>query len=100
MPRVDNVLVRLDGNQMVRQRREHVDRPLAGYRGGDGDRSLRKIPDTCRIHFVILALPVDELPGEQLANYLDGFLEHLLTPRHRRPASADHVLIEVLAAAQ
>ena len=84
---------------MIRQRREHVDRALAGHRGGDRDGCLGDVPDPGGVHLEVFALPVDELPGEQLANDLDGLFEHLLAPRHRRPAPADHVFVEVLAAA-
>ena len=48
----------------------------------------------------MLTLPIDELTGEQLADDLDGFAQHLLTPRHRRPALADDVFVEVLATAE
>src|SRR4029078_7501661 len=45
VPRVDEVLVRLDGDQVVGQRREHVARAFAGHRGRDGDGRIGDVPD-------------------------------------------------------
>jgi hypothetical protein len=48
----------------------------------------------------MLTLPIDELTGEQLADDLDRFAKHLLTSRHRRPASADDVFVEIFSTAE
>ena len=100
MPRVDDLLIRLDGDQVVRERSEGFHRPPPGHRGRDRDGNLRNVPDARRVDLVVVTLPVHDLAGEQFADDLNGLAQHVVAPRDRRPALTDDVLVEVLAAAQ
>ena len=87
VPRVDELLVGFDGDQMVGQRGERLDRLLAGHRGGDGDRDVGDVPHPGGVDLEVLALPVDQLAGEQLADDLDRLTSMSCRRCDRRPAA-------------
>ncbi len=66
----------------------------------DRHRRLRQIPQPGGIDLEVLALPVDDLAAEQLADDLDGFLSISWRRSTVGQPLADDVLVEVLAAAQ
>lgn len=100
VPRVDEVLVRLDGDEMVGELGEGFDRTVTGDRRGDVHRRLGQIPQPRGVDLEVLTAPVDDLTGEQFADDLDGFAQHVLATGDRRPPLADYVFVEVLAGAE
>ena len=85
---------------MVGENTQLLDRLLPAHRHCDADRDIRQVPQPRGVHLVVVAPPIDQAAGEQRANDLDRLPEHVLPLRDSRPPFADHVLVEVLAAAQ
>ena len=89
-----------DRDQMVEENAGLVDCPLSAHGDADADRNIGQVPQSGRVHLVVVAPPVNQLAAEQRTNDLDRLAQHVLPLGDRRPALADHVLVEVFAAAQ
>ncbi len=100
VPPVDELLLGLDGDEVVGQRRERLQALLAAQRDGDVDAVLGHVPQPGRVDVEVLAAVGDEVAGHQLPDDLDGLAQHVLPGRDAGPALADDVLVEVLAAAE
>ena len=86
--------------EVVGQRGEPGDRLLPAHRDADRHAALGQVPDARRLDPEVLAVVVDELARVERADHLDRLLEHVLARGDSRPARADHVLVEVLPAAE
>jgi hypothetical protein len=85
---------------VVGQGRQGLDRPLPRDGDADLDALLRQVPDARGVDLEVLSAVVHELAGVQGTDDLDRLREHRLPLLQRRPACADHVLVEALTAAE
>ena len=77
-----------------------VDGVRAGYRDPDLNRGIRQVVELGAFHLEVAAAEADVLAGEQGADDLGRFAQPLMADPGGGPATADHVLVEVLARAQ
>ena len=96
VPLLDEVRVRLDGDEVVGQPGEPRDRLPAGDRDADRHLRVRDVPELRGVDAEVRALVRQPFPGEQLVDDLEGLLEHVVPLPDRGPALPDDVLVEVL----
>ena len=77
-----------------------MDGVRAGYRDPDLNRGIRQVVEPGAFHLEVAAAEADVLAGEQGADDLGRFAQPLLADPGGGPATADYVLVEVLARAQ
>jgi hypothetical protein len=89
----DQVLVGFDGDHGVRV----VGREADGVRAGDGDADRRglagQVVQLRALDLEVPALVADVLPGEELPDDLDGFLQAFVPDPRNRPAAPGDVLL-------
>ncbi len=92
--------VGFDGDQVLGERGERVDRLVSRHRNAQWHGDFGHVPDAGRVHLEVLALPVHQVALQQLPNDPDRLGQHVLAPLDRRPAATHDVLVEILAAAE